>query len=47
MLRELSPRVLRELGSSYVVDLERFKTEVEEAEEELEETFAEAVLGAS
>jgi HD-GYP domain-containing protein (c-di-GMP phosphodiesterase class II) len=41
MLRELSPRVLKELGSAYVVDLEQFKDTVEEAEKELEETFAE------
>jgi HD-GYP domain-containing protein (c-di-GMP phosphodiesterase class II) len=41
MLRELSPRVLKELGSAYVVDLEKFKDEVEEAEKQLEETFAE------
>ncbi len=44
MLRELSPRVLKELGSAYVVDLEQFKDAVEEAERQLEETFAEAAV---
>lgn len=46
-LRELSPRVLKELGSAYVVDLEQFKQPVEEAEIQLEETFAEAAVGVS
>ena len=47
MLRELSPRVLKELGSAYVVDLEQFKHAVEEAERQLEETFTEAAVGVS
>jgi putative nucleotidyltransferase with HDIG domain len=47
VLRELSPRVLRDLGSAYVVDLEQFKEPVEEAEIQLEETFAEAAVGVS
>lgn len=47
VLRELSPVVLRELGSAYVVDLEQFKEAVEEAEIQLEETFAEAAVGVS
>jgi hypothetical protein len=47
VLRQLSPRVLKELGSAYVVDLQQFKEAVEEAEIQLEETFAEAAVGAS
>jgi putative nucleotidyltransferase with HDIG domain len=47
VLRELCPRVLRELGSTYVVELEQFKEEVEQAEIELEETFADAAAGVS
>jgi putative nucleotidyltransferase with HDIG domain len=47
MLREMSPRVLRELGSAYVVDLERFRDDVEATELKLEETFAEAAVGVS
>jgi hypothetical protein len=47
VLRELSPVVLRELGSAYVVDLEQFKQAVEEAEIQLEETFAEAAVSVS
>jgi HD-like signal output (HDOD) protein len=47
MLRELSPRVLKEMGSAYVVDLEQFKHAVEEAERQLEETFTEAAVGVS
>jgi putative nucleotidyltransferase with HDIG domain len=45
VLRELSHQVLRDLGSAYVVDLERFREAVEEVETELESTFAEAVTG--
>jgi len=47
VLREISPRVLRELGSAYLVDLEHFKEAAEEAEKQLEETFAEAAVHVS
>jgi putative nucleotidyltransferase with HDIG domain len=45
MLVELCPRVLRTLGSEYITDLEAKKETVEEAERELESTFAETCVG--
>lgn len=40
LLEELSPQVLRELGSAYFSDLESSIHEVEEAEQQLEETLS-------
>jgi putative nucleotidyltransferase with HDIG domain len=45
LLVELCPRVLRTFGSEYVTDLEAMKDKVEEAEQQLESTFAETCVG--
>jgi putative nucleotidyltransferase with HDIG domain len=39
LLEELSPQVLKELGSAYFIDLESVREEVQEAQAELAETF--------
>jgi putative nucleotidyltransferase with HDIG domain len=46
LLKELSPQVLGDYGSEYFMDLESMSEQVEEAEKQLEETFAETSAAA-